>query len=267
MPNLPPAHLIHAEHYQLECYALDGIGIIPVVDGWVQFSLAAAYIPSATEQETCLAELAQLAQRGKTQGHVQQWHILRKPPGLKVRWQLSTSASLGWLATEMLALRWAWLAGLDADSVFGQRELLQGHYPDNYARLLDWASTLLASAPRAGGSEALPTWVQLVCQLTLLFIPDHWLAWEALGRFAQMRSQTLGTQAPTPHSPYDPTLLLEYLQTHAGQLQQGKITQTGTLMLLNYLFNIWGLDAVTQAWIIAAARQCLRPDIAGKEIP
>lgn len=270
MSELPAIHLLYGENFQLKCWWVEGFGKVPMVDEWVQFSLTAKYIPSHSEQESCLRDLAELAQRSKAAGYIRYWHFLRKPPGLKVRLQVKSLTGIPWLVQHICRFNWAWLGKIETDSVFGQRELLQGHYPENYGQVLDLAASTIATRPVAKRPQDLRVWVDLTCYFMLCFIPDTWLAWEALGRFEEMRTQPLGS-AETPHSYYCPITLLEQLKISEPTLYQAnkhdKPILTGTLMLLNYVFNIWGIDAVTQAQILEQARLKLRPEIAGKDIP
>lgn len=270
MPELPNTQLLYAENFRLECYRVEGFGDIPVVDGWLQLSLAAQYIPNLTEQESCLQTLLQLAQQGKADGHIRYWHFLRKPPGLKLRWHITSVTAIPWLVQHIAPMPWAWLGPIEADSVFGQRELLQGHYPDTYGLVLDMAASTAANAPRAAHPQNLQAWVELTRDFILTAIPDPWLAWEALGRFGQLRSQPLG-KPNAAHSTYCPSPLLQLWQLTAPTLRQHNATEkpvlTGTLMLLNYIFNIWGIDATTQAAILTQARQQLRPELAGEDVP
>lgn len=270
MSELPATRSLYTENFELKCFWIDGFGKVPMVDGWVQFSLTAKHIPSRSEQESCLRELAELAQRGKAAGYIRYWHFLRKHPGLKIRWQVDSLTGVPWLVQHICRFKWAWLGQIETDSVFGQRELLQGHYTENYGQVLDLAASEIATSPLAKHPQDLGTWVELTCYFMLCFIPDSWLAWEALGRFERMRTHALGT-TDIACSYYCPMNLLEQLQisqtvlNHANQ--HDKPILTGTLMLLNYVFNIWGIDAVTQAHILELARLQLRPEIAGKDIP
>lgn len=269
MSELPTATLLYAENFQLECYRIAGFGDIPVVDGWIQISVTASYVPSLTEQNHCVQELATLANIGKKEGYIRYWHFLRKSPGLKLRWQLCSPAAIAWLMQRLSESAWPWMSSMEADSVFGQRELLQGHYSISYGRVLDMAATTFAFSPYTPHPQNLQTWVSMTCQFILCFIPDPWLAWEALGRFGQMRSQPLGnpSMVKTTHCP---KILLEQWHAIEPELNQyltnHKSLLTGTLMLLNYIFNIWGIDAVTQTHILEQARQQLRPQLAGKDI-
>lgn len=267
MPNTFHTQLLYIENYQIACYAVEGFGSIPVIDGWVQFSLAAKYIPSLTEQTETLKALADLTQRGKQEKLIQTWYFLRKSPGIKVRFHITAIESIAWLAREINKLSWQWLGQIEADSAFAQRELLQAHYPDNYAVILDVAATAITQAIPAKDPCNLSLWVEFTCYFTRLFIPDPWLAWEALGRFEKMRSQPVGQSYPA-QSYYSPETLFHKIKADnlAFMLPSHSPVLTGTLMLLNYLFNIWGIDAITQATIIKQTRDQLRPSIAGNDI-
>lgn len=253
--------LVHAEHYALECYELFGFGNIALVDGWAQLSLTSCYIPSLQEQAQCLQDLYAWTEAGKRQETLQYWHFLRKPPALKVRWRVTSIQGLLPILTTLLEHPWAWLEQVEADSVFGQRELLQGYYPDLYAKLMDQACSAVVHASPAN-ADSWQVWIKLVLVLMLHGVPDVWQAWEALSRFERMRTQNL-TNVSQPLL-YDPE---SFYQQVLKQLPQWTRPfdpdASGVLMLLNYLFNSWAVDASQQAQILAGARAQLCPELKG----
>lgn len=259
--------LLYNENYQLACYEVEGFGKIPVVDGWIQFSLSAHYIPNLAEQEQALKAFAALANQAKKNNLIYYWHFLRKAPGIKLRFQIVSIEALAWLANEVSNQSWQWLAQIEADSIFAQRELLNAHYPQSYAVILDLAATQITQTIPAKNPYDLAQWVELVCYFIQAYVPDTWLAWEALGRFEQMRSQAI-KHTNNLQSYYSVESFLIHLKIIdlAKLVQQDKALLTGTLMLLNYVFNIWGIDAITQDAILAQARNRLRPIIAGKDV-
>jgi len=260
------AKLIASEQHALAVYAA-GDAVVPVVDGWVQVSLAAARIPEDGEARATLETVQRSVGDWRAAGVASAWFFLRKAPGLKVRMRLRdvSGDAVAAIAREVADWRFAWCAGVAFDSVFGQRELLAAVPEDVSAEILSASADAFVAALGDAGPGTLEDWAAFVASFLSGTLGDEWIAWEAAGRFSLMRDRAFGGDTVVA-PPRGPERLTDALAQVPFDPPPGYLASTAFLQTLNYIFNQWAVDGPAQAAILTGARALLRPDVAGDEI-
>jgi hypothetical protein len=260
------SNLISSERYSINRYQFKDIAApISVIDDWLQLSLHAGSVPPINEQNAVLKALLACADEGKRIGTVAHWGILRKLPGLKVRFKIVSDEQLDvflhFLIHTLTKPQWPWLTQISFDSLFNQRELLGAAYETTYGHLIDHVTTALACSPLlaqgAQGTTALPGWVACTAQIALWLTQDEWQAWELLGRFEQFRADDLFVEPACVL--YDASPLLSAIEQLSPP--DKPLDLTSAAMLLNYVYNIWAVNGPAQAHLVAQSRERLTPSI------
>jgi hypothetical protein len=88
---------------------------------------------------------------------------------------------------------------------------------------------------------------------------DSWLVYEALARLGRLRATDLSARAASAEEPLlDPS---DLLNEPLPDFSSGFEASLSLLQGLNLMFNLWAVDAVPQARILAAGCAITRPSI------
>jgi hypothetical protein len=258
------AHL--SDQFSLNLYHLVSsgdniVGSIPVINGWVQIELQVKRTPNPSEETAFFHKLAALRDIVAERGYLSAWYFLHKPPGLKLRLRIDRDegGGLNCILNELSTWEWTWLGRIDFGSFFDQHELLSGLHRVDIDRLL----TISADAYLDSISSRLEIdrtgWATFAVGFLGTFIADAWLVWEALGRFLRMRVKGVAPNGDASDAFADPRLILARING-IRPLKPGFEASVSLLQCLNYIFNMWAIDAASQLRILEQARDLVRPN-------
>lgn len=256
------------EHFSLDLFHLLSdehkvIGSIPIVNGWAQIELEVKRAPNSSQQLEFFASLASLRDALTSLGSLKTWYFLHKSPGLKLRFRIDQGEceALNCILDRLAAWRWSWLGQIRFGSFFDQTELLGGFHRDDIDALLTASANVYLDSISHSQQADRAAWAIFTVGFLSTFISDRWIVWETLGRFLRLRGSALAADVTVQDVFADPHPILARIRDFQI-IQPGFEASVSLLQCLNYIFNMWAIDAASQSAILEQARNLVRPEIA-----